>query len=89
MESIIELCLQIEHAFQTNLIDAGYVLIEQFAFALDGLHAVAYFSSEQAGTLQQLLRGLQVHLAEHDDEGVAQLFGQTFISFFNNQNFAN
>ena len=82
MEPIVELCLQIEQAFQTNLIDAGYALIEQFAFALDDLHAVAYFSSEQSGTLQ-------AHLAEHDDESVAQLFGQTFISFFNNQNLAN
>ena len=89
MESIVELCLQIEYAFQTKFIDAGYALIEQFAFALDDLHAVAYFSSEQSGTLQRLLRVLQAHLAEHDDEGVAQLFGQTFISFFNNQNLAN
>ena len=30
MEPIVELCLQIEHAFQTKLIDAGYALIEQF-----------------------------------------------------------
>lgn len=89
MEPIVELCLQIEQAFQTKFIDAGYALIEQFAFALDDLHEISYFSSEQAGSLQQLLRVLQVHLAEHDDEGVAQLFGQTFISFFNNQNLAN
>ena len=89
MEPIVELCLQIEYAFQMNLIDAGYALIEQFAFALDDLHEISYFSSEQAGSLQQLLRVLQTHLAECDDKAVAQLFGQTFIHFFNNQNLAN